>query len=27
VRQELFDHLTRINPDKNWDFIVNQIGM
>jgi aspartate aminotransferase len=27
VRQELYDHLTRINPDKDWSFIINQIGM
>ena len=27
VRQELYDHLTRINPDKNWRFIIDQIGM
>ena len=27
VRAELHGHLNRINPDKNWDFIVNQIGM
>jgi aspartate aminotransferase len=27
VRKELHDHLCRINPDKNWDFIINQIGM
>lgn len=25
VRKELHDHLTRINPDKNWDFIINQV--
>ena len=24
VRQELHDHLVRINPDKKWDFIVEQ---
>jgi len=24
VRRELYDHLTRINPDKDWSFIVNQ---
>ena len=24
VRQELHDHLVRINPDKKWDFIVDQ---
>ena len=26
MRQELHDHLVKINPDKNWDFIINQIG-
>lgn len=25
VRKELHDHLVRINPDKNWDFIINQV--
>lgn len=25
VRKELHDHLCRINPDKNWDFIINQV--
>ncbi len=24
VRQELHDHLVRINPDKKWDFITEQ---
>lgn len=24
VRQELYDHLARINPDKDWSFIVKQ---
>ncbi|KAK9816171.1 hypothetical protein WJX74_004554 [Apatococcus lobatus] len=27
VRQELQDHLERINPDKDWSFITKQIGM
>ena len=27
VRQDLYDHLTRINPDKDWSFILRQIGM
>lgn len=26
VRKELYDHLCRINPDKNWDFIINQVS-
>ena len=25
MRKELHDHLCRINPDKNWDFIINQV--
>lgn len=27
VRRELHGHLQKINPDKNWDFIIQQIGM
>ena len=27
VRQELHDHLVRINPDKKWDFIVDQVRL
>lgn len=27
VRQILFDHLNRLYPEKDWSFIVNQIGM
>lgn len=26
VRQELHDALTKINPDKDWSFVVKQIG-
>lgn len=27
VRQVLYDHLVRLNPDKDWKFILEQIGM
>lgn len=27
VRQELYDHISRINKDKDWSFIIKQIGM
>lgn len=27
VRQELFDHLTRLAPEKDWSFVTRQIGM
>eukprot|EP00887_Chlorella_sp_A99_P005444 scaffold1.g5444.t1 len=27
VRQDLYDHLTRINPDKDWSFVLRQLGM
>jgi aspartate aminotransferase, chloroplastic len=27
VRQVLYDHLVRLNPDKDWSFILEQIGM
>jgi len=27
VRQELHDHLVRINPDKKWDFITEQVRL
>jgi len=27
VRQELHDALAKINPDKDWSFVVKQIGM
>ena len=27
VRQVLRDHLVKLNPDRNFDYIVNQIGM
>ena len=27
MRKELHDHLCRINPDKNWDFIINQVRL
>lgn len=27
VRQELHDYLVGLNPDKDWSFILRQIGM
>lgn len=27
VRQELYDYLTRLAPDKDWSFVTRQIGM
>jgi hypothetical protein len=27
VRRELYDHLVRIHPQRDWSFIVDQIGM
>ena len=27
VRQKLYDELTAINPDRDWSFILRQIGM
>uniref|UniRef100_A0A1D1ZUP4 Aspartate aminotransferase n=1 Tax=Auxenochlorella protothecoides TaxID=3075 RepID=A0A1D1ZUP4_AUXPR len=27
VRQDLYDHLTRLLPSKDWSFVTNQIGM
>lgn len=27
VRQELHDYLAKLNPDKDWSFILRQIGM
>jgi aspartate/tyrosine/aromatic aminotransferase len=27
MRQQLHDHLVDINPDKDWSFILRQIGM
>ena len=27
VRRELFEELTRLNPDKDWSFVTRQIGM
>ena len=27
VRQALYDHLARLNPDKDWSFVTSQIGM
>lgn len=26
VRQELYDALVKINPDKDWSFVLKQIG-
>ena len=27
VRQDLNGHLTKINGDRDWSFILNQVGM
>lgn len=27
VRQDLYDNLVALNPDKDWSFVLNQIGM
>jgi aspartate/tyrosine/aromatic aminotransferase len=27
VRQDLYNELVKVNPDKDWSFVLQQIGM